>query len=45
MISEDKDVVVNAISEKIVKFALYMAQECERTNKKFYGEADKTPRS
>jgi uncharacterized protein YlbG (UPF0298 family) len=40
-ISEGKDAA--AIPENIVEFALHMAQECERINKKFYGEADKTP--
>jgi len=40
MTSEGGDV---AIPKNIVEFALYMAQECEKTSKKFYEEADKTP--
>jgi hypothetical protein len=35
MISEDKDVVITAIPEKIVKFALHMAQEYKRTRQEF----------
>ena len=37
-----KDNVV-AIPKNIVEFALHMNQECEKTSKKFYEEADKTP--
>ena len=40
MTSKDKDI---AIPKNIVEFALHMTQECERTSKKFYGEADQTP--
>ena len=38
-----KDNVVAAIPKNIVEFALHMNQECERSSKKFYEEADKTP--
>jgi hypothetical protein len=37
-----KDNVV-AIPKNIVEFALHMNQECEKSSKKFYEEADKTP--
>jgi hypothetical protein len=36
---KDNDV---AIPKSIVEFALHMNQECEKTSKKFYEEADKT---
>jgi hypothetical protein len=31
-----------AIPKNIFEFALHMSQECEKTSKKFYEEADKT---
>jgi hypothetical protein len=38
-----KDNFVVAIPKNIVEFALHMNQECEKSSKKFYEEADKTP--
>ena len=38
-----KDNVVTAIPKNMIEFALHMNQECEKTSKKFYEEADKTP--
>jgi hypothetical protein len=37
-----KDIAV-IIPENIIEFALNMHQECERTSKKFYEEANQTP--